>query len=79
MCCMDDMRFLRLSDVAARLSISRATARRLVDAGTIPAVSLAVAGKRRLLRVPAAEFERTLQRTSRPSHQGGGSETDDAA
>ncbi len=50
--------FLRISEVADRLGISRTTAYDLIQRGSLPAVRLAGRGGRGLLRVPAAALER---------------------
>jgi excisionase family DNA binding protein len=50
---MVEKEFLRISEVADHLGVSRTTAYDLVNRGTIPSVRLASRGARGLLRVPA--------------------------
>jgi excisionase family DNA binding protein len=55
---MAEKEFLRVSDVADRLGVSRTTAYDLIQRGSLPAVRLTGRGGRGILRVPAAALDR---------------------
>jgi excisionase family DNA binding protein len=54
---MDGKLFLRISEVADRLGVSRTTVYDLIQRRSIPAVRLAGRGGRGILRVPAVALE----------------------
>jgi excisionase family DNA binding protein len=54
---MDSKQFLRISEVADRLRVSRTTVYDLIQRRSIPAVRLAGRGGRGILRVPAGALE----------------------
>jgi excisionase family DNA binding protein len=58
---MADRMFLRVSEVAELLGVSRATAYDLVQRGQIPSVRLEGRGGRGILRVPADALRRLGQ------------------
>jgi excisionase family DNA binding protein len=55
---MDDCRFLRISQVADRLGVSRTTVYDLIGRGSIPSVRLAGRGGRGILRIPAEALQK---------------------
>ena len=63
------MNLLTLSEAAARLRVSRATAHRLIHEGVIPVVVLAQRRSRRLLRVREEDLEQALTARVRRSHR----------
>lgn len=71
---MAEKEFLRVSDVADRLGVSRTTAYELIQRGSLPVVRLAGRGGRGILRVPAA----ALEKLAADAMRAGGGEGDDA-
>jgi len=60
---MADKMFLRISEVAEALCVSRATAYDLVARGSIPSVRFKGRGGRAILRVPARALLEIAQRS----------------
>jgi excisionase family DNA binding protein len=56
---------LTLGQVAERLHVSRATARRLINRGSVPIVVLSGGSRRRLVRIREDALERALLRLER--------------
>jgi excisionase family DNA binding protein len=55
---MSDKMYLRISEVAEHLAVSRATAYDLIARGVIPSIRLEGRGDRGILRVPACALEK---------------------
>lgn len=55
------MKLLSIAEGAEALHISRATFQRLIDAGQIPAITIAAGRRKRLQRVDQADLEQFVQ------------------